>query len=279
MSASGSSASRDDWAHRAAAWERTSKESETSSTQYDDALIEAACIDAGQRVLDLAAGMGDPTIAIAQRLGRTGRVVALDQSPEMLAGARRRAIDKGLSNIGYMASDMMALPFADAVFDAVTCRYGLMFPPDRMAAAAEARRVLKPGARAAFVVWGPYENNTVFATVRRTVLDFFGEAGGETGPVRHIFASDGALAEALAAAGFVDVEERPITTSAVVSGDGSAWRNRLERSYSDRMAKLDEDGRADLEHALVEAFAPYHENDGYRVTSHAKIGTGAAPHG
>lgn len=279
MSASGSSASRDDWAHRAAAWERTSKESETSSTQYDDALIEAACIDAGQRVLDLAAGMGDPTIAIAQRLGRTGRVVALDQSPEMLAGARRRAIDKGLSNIGYMASDMMALPFADAVFDAVTCRYGLMFPPDRMAAAAEARRVLKPGARAAFVVWGPYENNTVFATVRRTVLDFFGEAGGETGPVRHIFASDGALAEALAAAGFVDVEERPITTSAVVSGDGSAWRNRLERSYSDRMAKLDEDGRADLEHALVEAFAPYHENDGYRVTTHAKIGTGAAPHG
>ena len=279
MSASGSSASRDDWAHRAAAWERTSKESETSSTQYDDALIEAACIDAGQRVLDLAAGMGDPTIAIAQRLGRTGRVVALDQSPEMLAGARRRAIDKGLSNIGYMASDMMALPFADAVFDAVTCRYGLMFPPDRMAAAAEARRVLKPGARAAFVVWGPYENNTVFATVRRTVLDFFGEAGGETGPVRHIFASDGALAEALAAAGFVDVEERPITTSAVVSGDGSAWRNRLERSYSDRMAKLDEDGRADLEHALVEAFAPYYDNDGYRVTTHAKIGTGAAPHG
>ena len=125
MSASGSSASRDDWARRAAAWERTSKESETSSTQYDDALIEAACIDVGQRVLDLAAGMGDPTIAIAQRLGRTGRVIALDQSPEMLAGARRRAIDKGLSNIGYTASDMMALPFADAMFDAVTCRYGL----------------------------------------------------------------------------------------------------------------------------------------------------------
>ncbi len=221
--------------------------------------------------------MGDPTIAIAQRIGRTGRVVALDQSPEMLAGARRRAIEKGLSNIGCLASDMMALPFADATFDAVTCRYGLMFPPDRVAAATEARRVLKPGARAAFLVWGPYENNTVFATVRRTVLGFFGEAGGETGPVRHIFASDGALAEALAAAGFADVEERPITTSAVVSGDGSAWRNRLERSYSDRIAKLDEDGRADLEHALAEAFAPYRENDGYRVTTHAKLGTGTAP--
>ncbi len=279
MSQSDSTASRDDWARRAAAWERTSKESETSSSGYNDALIEGAGIAPGQRVLDLAAGMGDPTIAIATRIGATGRVVALDQSPEMLAGARRRAARQDLRNIGYLAADMTALPFADAAFDAVTCRYGLMFPPDRLAAAAAARRVLKPGAKAAFVVWGPYENNTVFAIVRRTVLGFFGEAGGETGPVRHIFASDGALAEALATAGFVDVEERPITTSAVVSSDGSAWRNRLERSYSDRMAKLDEDGRADLEHALVEAFAPYRENDGYRVTTHAKIGAGSAPRG
>ena len=279
MSPADSPSNRDDWARRAAAWERTSKESETSSSVYNDALIEGAGIVEGQRVLDLAAGMGDPTIAIADHIGQTGRVVALDQSPAMLAGARRRAHEKGLSNIGYMASDMMALPFADAMFDAVTCRYGLMFPPDRGAAAAEARRVLRPGARATFLVWGPYENNTVYATVRRTVLDFFGEPGGETGPVRHIFASDGALAEALDAAGFDAAEERPITTSTVVSGDGSAWRNRLERSYSDRVAKLDEAGRSDLERALAEAFAPYRENDGYRVTTQAKIGTGTSPHG
>ena len=83
----------------------------------------------------------------------------------------------------------------------------------------------------------------------------------------------------MVAAGFTDVEELPITNSAVVSGDGSAWRNRLERSYFDRIAKLDEAGREDLERALVEAFEPYQENDGYRVTTHAKIGSGAAPGG
>ena len=279
MSPSNITSSRDAWARRAAAWERTSKDSETSSASYNDALLQAACIDTDQSVLDLAAGMGDPTVAIAERIGLSGHVVALDQSPLMLAGARRRAHENGLSNIEYVVSDMMALPFADAVFDAVTCRYGLMFPPDRGAAAAEARRVLKPGARAAFVVWGPYEKNTVYATVRRTVLNFFEEPGGDKGPVRHIFASDGSLTEILAAAGFTDVEERPITTSAVVSGDGSAWRNRLERSYFDRIAKLDEAGREDLERALVEAFEPYQENDGYRVTTHAKIGAGAAPGG
>ena len=279
MNPSKFTSSRDAWARRAAAWERTSKDSETSSASYNDALLQAARIDTDQSVLDLAAGMGDPTVAIAERIGLSGHVVALDQSPLMLAGARRRALKNALSNIKYVASDMMVLPFDDAVFDAVTCRYGLMFPPDRGAAAAEARRVLKPGARAAFVVWGPYEKNTVYAIVRRTVLNYFQEPGGDKGPVRHIFASDGSLTETLAAAGFTDIEERPIFNSTVVSGDGSAWRNRLERSYFDRIAKLDEAGREDLERALVKAFEPYQENDGYRVTTHAKIGSGAAPGG
>ncbi len=277
MSKSDSSASRDDWARRAAAWERTSKESETSSTGYNDALIEGAGIDAGHRVLDLAAGMGDPTIAIAGRVGPTGHVVALDQSPEMLAGGRRRAAADGLGNIGAVSGDMMALPFADGTFDAVTCRYGLMFPPDRHAAATEALRVARPGAKAAFLVWGPYDENTAFVTVRRAALAWFGEPGGEVAPVRHVFGAEGALSEALEAAGFVDVAERPITTSKVASGDGSIWRTRLERSYAERLRKLDDAERADLERALAEAFAPYREGDGYRVTTHAKIGTGTAP--
>ena len=67
-------------------------------------MIKAARIDADQCVLDLAAGMGDPTIAIAERIGQSGHVVALDQSPEMLAGARRRAgIDGDVENGSLMA--------------------------------------------------------------------------------------------------------------------------------------------------------------------------------
>ncbi len=279
MSGSDSTASRDDWACRAAAWERTAKESETSSAGYDDALIEGAGIVAGHRVLDLAAGMGDPTIAIAERVGADGFVVALDQSPEMLAGAARRAEQKDLRNVACVAGDMSVPPFADATFDAVTCRYGFMFPPDRIAAAAEARRILKPGARAAFLVWGVYDDNSVFATVRKTAYSFFGLEGGETAPVRHVFAAEGALAKTLTAAGFIDVAERQITTNTVVPGDGSVWRNRLERSYSDRLDALDESGREALERALVEAFAPYREGDGYRVTTHAKLGIATAPAG
>jgi SAM-dependent methyltransferase len=277
VSGSDSPRSRDDWARRAAAWERTSKESGTSSTGYNDALIEGAGVAPGQRVLDLAAGMGDPTIAIAQRVGATGHVVALDQSPEMLAGGRRRATADDLSNIGFASGDMMALPFADAAFDAVTCRNGLMFPADRIAAAAEARRVARPGARAAFLVWGEYRNNTVFAVVREATLAYFGLPGAETAPLRHVFAPEGALAATLTDAGFEDVEERPITTSSVISGDGSAWRNQLERSYSDRLEQLDGAQRKALDDAIREAFAPHREGDGFRVNTHAKIGTGRAP--
>jgi SAM-dependent methyltransferase len=279
VSPADSTSDRDDWARRAAAWERTAKESETSSNEYNGALIDGAGIATGQRVLDLAAGMGDPTVSIAERIGPKGFVVALDRSPAMLAGGRRRAAQDNLSNIGYLASDMTALPFADAAFDAVTCRYGLMFPPDRVAAAAEARRVLKPGAKAAFLVWGPYEENTIYATVRRTVLNFFGEAGGATPPIRHVFGVAGTLTETLASAGFTGVAERPITTSTLVSGDGSAWRNRLDRTYSERLATLDEARRADLDRALLDAFQPYREGDGYRITTHAKIGIATAPGG
>ena len=267
-------ASRAEWARRSVAWKRTAKESESASAGYDQMLIEAAGISPGRTVLDIAAGMGDPTIAIAEHLGAAGLVVAADQSPDMLAGGQQRAEAKGLANIRFVAADMAQLPFPRAMFDAATCRYGLMFPPDRVAAAAEIRHVLRPGAKAAFQVWGPYEENTIFATVRKTVLAFFGESGGDEPPVRHVFAVAGLLAATLEEAGFADVVERPVTMSDVVPADESVWRNRLERSYADRIDPLDDAGRTALERALAEAFEPLREGDGYRVTTHAKLGIG-----
>src|SRR3546814_6699772 len=64
------------------------------------------------------------------------------------------------------AADAEALPFPTASFDRVTCRFGLMFVSDVPAALAEVRRVLKPGGRAGFLVWGPLENNALFQVIR-----------------------------------------------------------------------------------------------------------------
>ncbi len=269
---SSGAASRAEWARRSVAWKRTAKDS--NSAGYDQMLIEAAGIAPGRTVLDIAAGMGDPTIAIAEHLGAGGLVVAADQSPAMLAGGRQRVEAKAIANVRFVTADMAQLPFPRAMFDAATCRYGLMFPPDRVTAAAEIRDVLRPGAKAAFIVWGPYEENTIFATVRKTVLAFFSESGGDEPPVRHVFAVAGTLAATLENAGFVDVVERPITKSDVVPADESVWRNRLERSYADRIDNLDNVSRAALERALAEAFEPFREDDSYRVTTHEKLGIG-----
>jgi demethylmenaquinone methyltransferase/2-methoxy-6-polyprenyl-1,4-benzoquinol methylase len=96
----------------------------------------------GQRILDLAAGTGASSVALA----RSGAdVVAADFSPGMIAEGRRRHGD--VPNLAFVEADATALPFADAEFDTVTISFGLRNVNDPRAALAEMRRVTKPGGR------------------------------------------------------------------------------------------------------------------------------------
>ena len=104
--------------------------------------------------VDLASGPGEPAVTIARLVGPDGGVVATDLVEEMLAGARRRIAD-GVGNLEAQTADMQDLPFADGSFDRVTCRFGIMFAPEPARAFAEVRRVLRPGGKCAFMVWGP----------------------------------------------------------------------------------------------------------------------------
>lgn len=85
-------------------------------------------------------------------------MAATDLVPETPDGARRRADAAKIGNIDFRAADMERLPFVDKSFDRVTCRFGLMFASDPSAALAETFRVLRPGRRTAFLVWGPRED-------------------------------------------------------------------------------------------------------------------------
>ncbi len=88
------------------------------------ALLEAAEIVSGSKVLDLASGSGEPVATIASLVGPQGHVVATDLSDGMLAVARENCGDS--DNIEFRQADAHDLPFADNRFDAVTCRYGVM---------------------------------------------------------------------------------------------------------------------------------------------------------
>ena len=158
-----------DWDQRAAGWRAATMDQRPGSSGPSRALIAAARIRPGQKVLDLASGTGEPALAIARLVQPTGMVTALDLSKAMLDTARERAEKLGITNMDFRVGPMDVLDFEDHTFDVVTCRFGLMFADDAGAAMKEARRVLVPGGRIAVIVHGPRHHNTQFDVVRRAL--------------------------------------------------------------------------------------------------------------
>jgi ubiquinone/menaquinone biosynthesis C-methylase UbiE len=114
-------------------------------------LCEALDIRAGQRVLDVAAGNGNVTLAAARRWCK---VVSTDYVPALLERGRERAAAERL-DIEFQQADAEALPFADNAFDVVVSTFGVMFTPDQDRAAAELIRVCKPGGKIGLANWTP----------------------------------------------------------------------------------------------------------------------------
>ncbi len=179
------------------------------------AIIAAAAVEPGDHVVDVACGSGIPTMLLARAVEPGGRVTAVDPSPVLIEALASNVREAGLTNVDIVQAGAMTLPFPDATFDAATCHFGAMFFPDLPAGLASIRRVLKPGARAAFAGWGPIEENT-------HLMPFFGTLARHLGPrptppnpseapwpMR--FAIPGTLSAGLEAAGYDDIrEEQPV---------------------------------------------------------------------
>jgi len=114
-------------------------------------LYETFDLRAGQRVLDVAAGNGNASLAAARRWCE---VTSTDFVPALIARGKARAAADGL-DIAFQEADAEALPFADASFDAVLSTYGVMFTPNQETAAAEMLRVCRPGGKVGLANWTP----------------------------------------------------------------------------------------------------------------------------
>ncbi|GAB4561896.1 MAG: methyltransferase domain-containing protein [Rhizobacter sp.] len=117
-----------------------------------ESLCEALDLRAGQRVLDVAAGNGNVTLAAARRWAE---VTSTDYVPALLELGRGRAAAEGLTNIDFQEADVEALPFDDASFDAVVSTFGCMFAPNPPRVASEMLRVCKPGGKIGMANWTP----------------------------------------------------------------------------------------------------------------------------
>jgi SAM-dependent methyltransferase len=136
-------------------------------------VIDIAQPQLGERVLDVACGTGVLARRVAPLVGGNGQVVGLDLSPDMLAVARVMAEREGLA-IDWHAGRAEALPFADASFDLVLCQHGLQFFPDKPAAVAEFRRVLRDSGRAVISVSQPIDQHPLDPRLNDVMLQHLG---------------------------------------------------------------------------------------------------------
>ena len=205
---------RQQWNSAATGWRKWSELIDESASGISQRLVELAGVAPGSRVLDVAAGYGEPSLTAAKAAGPEGSVTATDISAEMLGFGRERAAAAGLGNIEFIESDAAGLEFPAGSFDAALSRWGIIFEPDGEAAAARVRGFLAPGARMAISSWGPPDRVPFLGIPAKTAmqrLEVPPPPPGTPGPLSR--PTPEALGGLLEAAGFsnVEVEETEVT--------------------------------------------------------------------
>ncbi|WP_293037527.1 methyltransferase domain-containing protein [Paraburkholderia sp.] len=147
---SASQEQREIWNTLAQAWEHWGDAFERGASHVSRTLIDSAALEVGDRVLDVATGLGEPALSIAAQVGSTGHVTGIDVSEEMIAVARRR--QGKVANVSFVAADAEHF-VPDSRFEVVTSRFGLMFMPNRQACLLRLREAMTPGGRLVFSTW------------------------------------------------------------------------------------------------------------------------------
>ena len=196
------SAQLQEWDAVAVGWSRWWETIEKGTQHVSDRLVALADIQPGHHVLDVATGIGEPCLTAARRVGATGSVTGTDQSQQMLAIARDRATALGLTNVEFRKVDAEALGLPLESFDAVLCRWGLMFLPNLAGALGGIHRLLASGGRLAAAVWGKPQAVPMISLpmgVIRQMVDVPAPSPGTPGPFS--LADVDALEQAISCAG------------------------------------------------------------------------------
>ena len=151
---------RQSWDNVARGWQKWWKTFEKDAQKVNERLVELAEIKQGDRVIDIATGIGEPAITAAKKVGIEGYVLATDISPQMLAIAKERTVSLGLQNIVEFKEvdaekilDLQQQQQPLSPFAAVLCRWGLMFFPNLASTLTNIYKLLSSGGRIAAAVW------------------------------------------------------------------------------------------------------------------------------
>jgi len=262
---------------QAAAWDGPSGAAWVAREQFQNAalaphterLFAAAAVQRSDHVLDVGCGTGDTT-RVAARLAVDGHALGVDLSTAMLARATERAAAEGLANVTFAHADAQVHAFAEARFDVVLSRFGVMFFADPVAAFANLARATVPGGRLAVVTWQPVRGND-WIEVPRAALAL----GRELPPLAEDVPGPFGLADAarirriLDDAGWSDVHLDDARVAYEYGADpGDASRHASEIGVLRGLVEdLDDVQRARAMDALTEAMAEHATPDGVRLES------------
>jgi SAM-dependent methyltransferase len=164
--------SRAQWEGVAGGWKAHAAEFEERSAGVAASwMLDAARLQPGGRVLELACGPAGVGLEAARAVAPDGSVLLTDFSPGMVDAARERAAELGVENVDFSVADAQKLDLPDESFDAVVCRFGFMLMGDPFAAMQETARVLRPGGRLALAVWGQPADNAWIMLPMRALME------------------------------------------------------------------------------------------------------------
>jgi SAM-dependent methyltransferase len=234
---------------------------EAATSLFAPALLDAAEIGPGMKVLDIACGAG---LVCGLVSVRGAQVIGVDFSPNMLAEARRR-----YPSADFREGDAEALPFEDGRFDAVVINFGLHHFPYPARALSEAHRVLRSGGRLAFTTWASPREHVLHRVITEAV-----RSAGDTSASLPM-SPGGAVNEPhlclrlLEGAGFEPSSLRAGIVKAAVPVQSASRLIEIIEAGTVRMAATlraqPPEKRAAIEAAVENGIAPYREADGYRI--------------
>jgi ubiquinone/menaquinone biosynthesis C-methylase UbiE len=246
----------DDWRQSAPFWAKHAGAISTLFASVTTELISDAGVVEGDRVIDVAGGVGEPSLRIAEIVAPSGTVIATDAIAEMVGGARAFAIERGLANIDFQVCAADSLPFESNLFDVAVCRFGVMLLGDPAAAVSEMIRVVSPGGRVAFAVWSEPEANPFFYVVTEVLSKYVESTPQDpAAPGAFRFSSKGRLARLVADAGGEQVRERTLRFRAEAPlTPEQYWRLRVEMSDTlrNKIATVTEETLDSIRSAVVE---------------------------
>jgi SAM-dependent methyltransferase len=261
-------------------WLSREEDLDVASRPFGLAAMDAASVQAGERVLDVGCGTGSTTIELGRRVGEAGEVLGLDISSLLLGRAREKAKAAGAANVDFVEADAQTHKLPGS-YDLIFSRFGVMFFDEPVAAFTNLRATTAPEGRLAFACWQDVFSNawmSVPAMAASSVLGAF-DAPPPDAPGPFFYADADRARSVLGDAGYRQVHIDPFqTTMDTAVADVNEWLGFIVRMgpLGGRFQESDADTQQRTLDAVLEAAAPFESGGAYRLPAAGWIVTARA---